>query len=339
MEVLKMHAAVLSQQSAAENRPLEMGSQPVPTPGAAQVLVRVHCCGICRTDLHIVEGDLKLRKSPVIPGHQIVGHVEAVGPGCKRFSVGDRVGVAWLHGVCGQCEYCASDRENLCPQADFTGWTVDGGYAQYVTAPEDFVYRLADALDDMHTAPLLCAGVIGYRALRLSGIQPGQRLGMFGFGASAHIAIQVARHLGCEVHVFTRSESNRRLAANLGAHVTGDAASASAGSLHAAVIFAPAGELVPPALAALRPGGTVALAGIHLSPIPPLDYTRQLYNERGIRSVANATRQDAEELLALAEAIPIRTTARAFPLDQANEALLAMKTGRLTGAAVLSCGS
>ncbi len=334
-----MRAMVLRQPMPVANRPLTMVEVPDPQPAAVEVLVRVNACGVCRTDLHVVEGDLPVRRSPVIPGHQVVGTVSSLGSHCRRFQIGDRVGVAWLHQTCGACEFCGRDAENLCTGAEFTGWTVDGGYAECVRVPEAYAYRLPEGLDDGKAAPLLCAGVIGYRALRLSGIQPGQRLGLYGFGASAHIAIQVARHWGCAVYVFTRRETNRRLARDLGAEWTGDASQGSPRRLHAAVLFAPAGELVPVALEALERGGTVALAGIHLSPIPALDYTKHLYHERAVRSVANATRKNAEELLALAAAIPIQTTTREYPLERANEALLDLKTGKLTGAAVLTCSS
>jgi len=332
-----MRAMVLRQPMPVANRPLTMVEVPDPQPAALEVLVRVSACGVCRTDLHVVEGDLPVRRSPVIPGHQVVGTVSSLGSHCRRFQIGDRVGVAWLHQTCGACEFCVRDAENLCTGAEFTGWTVDGVYAECVRVPEAYAYRLPEGLDDGKAAPLLCAGVIGYRALRLSGIQPGQRLGLYGFGASAHIAIQVARHWGCAVYVFTRRETNRRLARDLGAEWTGDASQGSPARLHAAVVFAPAGELVPVALEALERGGTVALAGIHLSPIPALDYTKHLYNERAVRSVANATRQDAQALLALAVQIPIQTTTREYPLERANEALLDLKTGKLTGAAVLTC--
>lgn len=332
-----MKAMILRQPKPVEQRPLAMIEVPEPKPAVEEILVRVSVCGVCRTDLHVVEGDLPTRRSPLIPGHQVVGRVSAVGPQCRHIQVGDRVGVAWLHRTCGACEFCGRDAENLCAKGEFTGWTVNGGFAEFVTVDEDFAYRLPDGFDDRHAAPLLCAGVIGYRALRLSGVQRGQRLGLYGFGASAHLAIQVARHWGCEVHVFTRSERNQMLARNLGAVWAGDASIGSPIRLHAAVIFAPAGELVPVALEALERGGTVALAGIHMSPIPAMDYTKHLYHERAVRSVANATRKDAEELLALAAHIPIQTTTCEYPLERANEALLDLKTGSLTGAAVLTC--
>jgi len=331
-----MKACRLHRPAAAENAPLEMGNVPVPEPRPGELLIRVQCCGVCRTDLHQVEGDLPLRAAPVILGHQIVGGVAGIGGGdCSGFAMGDRVGVAWLHRACGACEFCRSGRENLCPTADFTGWTVNGGYAEFMTAPAAFALRLPHGLNAQQTAPLMCAGVIGYRALRLSGIQAGQRLGLFGFGAAAHIAIQIANFWHCETFVGTRSPANRRLALQLGAAWAGGAAECEAASLHASIVCAPAGTVVLDALRCLRPGGTCVLAGIHMSDIPPLRYREHLYDERVLRSVANATRRDAAELLELAGEIPIRTATTTFPLEQANEALAALKHGEFTGAAVL----
>jgi propanol-preferring alcohol dehydrogenase len=301
------------------------------------VLVRVHACGVCRTDLHVVEGELPLRKSPLIPGHQVTGVVERAG-GESAFRQGDRVGLAWLHRTDGACEYCREGRENLCDRADFTGWTVNGGYAEYVVADESFLYRLPDGFGDLHAAPLLCAGIIGYRSLRLSGIAPGGRLGLYGFGGAAHVAIQVARHWGVEVYAITRHERHRRLALDLGAVWAGGAEEQPPAQLHAAIVFAPAGELVIAALRALRKGGTVALGGIHMSPIPPIDYAL-LYHERVVRSVANNTRRDGEEFLQIASEIPIRTEVQVFPLKEANQALNALKNDAIRGAAVLEVGS
>ncbi len=318
-----------------DERPLVLGEVADPTPGPSEILVRVKMCGVCRTDLHEVEGELPMRRSPVIPGHQVVGTVAGVGQGVKRFEVGSRVGIAWLHDTCGACEFCARDAENLCNGANFTGWTVNGGYAEYTTVPESFAYDIPDGFTDEQAAPLLCAGIIGYRALRISGIQPGQRLGLYGFGASAHIAIQVARHWGCEVYVFTRSDANRRLAGKLGAAWVGSSGNEPPGKVHGSIIFAPAGPLVRDALEVLEKGGTVALAGIYMSSIPPLDYLKHLYDEKVVRSVANATRRDGQELLDLAAKIPIRTATRTFPLEEANQALVALKTSGVTGAAVL----
>ncbi len=354
-----MKAMVLTTSNPIERRPLALTDVPNPTPAPGEILVRVNVCGVCRTDLHEVEGELPTRRSPVIPGHQIVGTVEAVGETgghegvpAKRYQVGDRVGTAWLHSTCGRCEFCArqgeagqidadtagSDRENLCNSADFTGWSVNGGYAEYATVPQAFAYRIPDGFEDEQAAPLLCAGIIGYRALRISAVGPRQRLGIYGFGASAHITLQVARHLGCEVFVFTRSEANRELARELGAAWVGGSQDQPPATLHGSIIFAPAGTLVLSALEVLEKGGTLALAGIYMTPVPPLDYVKHLYNERVLRSVANATRRDGRDLLDLAARIPIRTTTRVFPLDQANAALMALKTGGLTGSAVLRVG-
>ncbi|MBV9088011.1 MAG: zinc-dependent alcohol dehydrogenase family protein, partial [Acidobacteriaceae bacterium] len=307
---------------------------PLPTPGPGQVRVRVSCCGVCHTDLHIVEGDLAFHKKPVIPGHQVVGVVDAVGSSTNMFKEGDRAGIVWLHSTDATCAYCRSGRENLCDNARFTGYDVDGGYAEAVVVPEAFAYRLPARFADEHAAPLLCAGVIGYRAFRLSGAQRGQRLGLYGFGASAHIVLQVARHLGCEVHVFTRAQAHRKLASRLGATFVGDARDAASGSLDAAIMFAPAGPLVPESLRALRKGGTVALAGITMTPIPQMDYGL-IYHERALRSVANSTRQDARELLEIAADIPVETSVTMFSLEQANAAIAAMKHSQIEGAAVL----
>ncbi|MGD0497947.1 MAG: zinc-dependent alcohol dehydrogenase family protein [Bryobacteraceae bacterium] len=329
-----MKACLLASPAPVESKPLRLADVPRPELAAGEVLVKVHACGVCRTDLHVVEGELPPRKSPVIPGHQVVGTVEACGSGASRFRPGARVGIAWLRRTCGVCEYCRIGRENLCEAAEFTGWTADGGYAEYAAAPEDFVYALPPGFDDVHVAPLLCAGIIGFRTLRLSGVEPGGKLGMYGFGAAAHVAIQVARHWNVEVYAFSRDERHRRLALELGAAWAGDSFDAPPARLDAALIFAPAGELVLPALRALQRGGTVALGGIHMTPIPQLDYGL-LYHERVIRSVANNTRRDGEDFLKIAAEIPIRAEAREFGLEEANEALGALKNDAIRGAAVL----
>lgn len=329
-----MKACLLRKPASVETNPLDFGDAPKPEPGEGEVLVHVRACGVCRTDLHVVEGELAPRLSLVIPGHQIVGVVEKVGAGVARLRVGDRVGVAWLHWTCGVCEYCRAGKENLCENATFTGYTAAGGYAEFVTAPEAFAYRIPDEFSDLQAAPLLCAGIIGYRALRLSGIQPGGRLGFYGFGAAAHLAIQVARHWGVEVYASTRDERHRRLALDLGARWAGGTLDAPPEQLDSAIIFAPAGEIVPAALKALKKGGTVALAGIHMSPIPPLDY-ELLYGERILRSVANNTRKDGEDFLRAAAEIPIRTETQVFPLREANHALNLLKNDAIRGAAVL----
>jgi len=329
-----MRALVLTRQRPVEEGPLELTDLPVPEPGPGEVRVRVSACGVCHTDLHIVEGDLPLAKSPLVPGHQIVGRVDALGPGVEGLPRGARVGVAWLHRACGECRYCRQGRENLCARALFTGWQVDGGFAEYTVAPADFVYRLPEGPSDVQVAPLLCGGIIGYRALRLAGMGPGTRVGLYGFGASAHIAIQVAVHRGCRVYVFTRSPEHKRLARELGAVWVGEAQDRPPEPLDAAVIFAPVGWMVPEALESLDRGGVVVLGGIHMSPIPELPY-RLLYWERSVRSVANATRTDGVELLRLAAEIPIRTRVEVFPLEEANRALMLLKERKVNGAAVL----
>ncbi|HEU4500501.1 MAG TPA: zinc-dependent alcohol dehydrogenase family protein [Nitrospira sp.] len=319
--------------------PLRLDDVPMPEPGSGEVLVRVSVCGICRTDLHVVEGELERPKLPLIPGHQAVGLISRLGSGVNERTIGERVGVAWLQGTCGQCGYCRSGRENLCLSARFTGYQVDGGYAEYAVLPAAFAYPIPPAFSDEEAAPLLCAGIIGYRALRLSQIQPGQRLGLYGFGASAHIAIQLARHWGCEVYVCSLNPSHQALARDLGAAWVGGASDAPPVRLHASIMFAPAGQLVIPALRALERGGTLALAGIHMSTIPPLEYDRDLFGERVIRSVTANTRQDGLDLLREAAAIPIRPRTQRFPLAQANRALQALKSGAINGAGVLTIHS
>ena len=317
-----------------EAAPLEPVELPLPEPGPGEIRLRIRACGLCHTDLHTVEGELQLPKLPLIPGHQIVGLVEARGLGANRFSEGERVGVPWLHETCGACAHCRRGDENLCDRARFTGYHVDGGYTQFVTVPERFAHPLPPSFGDAEAAPLLCAGIIGYRALRLSGIMPGERLGLFGFGASAHIAIQVARHWSCEAWVFTRSAEHRDLAKRLGAAWVGTAEDEPPGLLDRAISFAPAGNLIPAALSRLRKGGTLALAGIHLDRIPEMSYSL-LYGERTLRSVTASTRRDAEELLSLAPEIPIRTEVERFPLADANDALGRLKASRIRGAGVL----
>jgi propanol-preferring alcohol dehydrogenase len=315
---------------------LHLRDRPIPVPRAGQILVKIHVCGVCRTDLHVVEGELPDIRLPLIPGHQAVGTVMQVGGGVTDIHEGHRVGIAWLQGTCGQCEFCTSGRENLCFEAKFTGYQVDGGYAEYAVVPARFAYPIPSIFSDDQAAPLLCAGIIGYRALRLSGIKPGQRLGLYGFGASAHIAIQIARHWGCQVYVSSLKSEHQELAKQLGAVWVGGAADTPPEKLHGSIIFAPAGELVPPALRALERGGTVALAGIHMSPIPSLDYDRDVFGERVIRSVTANTRQDGIDLLREAAAIPIKPHTVRFPLEEANRALQELKAGSFQGAAVLT---
>jgi propanol-preferring alcohol dehydrogenase len=331
-----MRAMLLRQPKGAEDRPLEWAEIPTPEPGPGEVRVRVRACGVCHTDLHTVEGDLALPRLPLVPGHQIMGVVEVRGKGAIRFEVGQRVGVPWLYRTCGRCEFCNHGHENLCADAQFTGLHADGGYAEAMVVHQDFAYPIPDGFGDVEAAPLLCAGIIGYRALRLCEVQPGQRLGLYGFGGSAHVTIQVARHWGCEVYVFTRSEGHRRLARELGAAWVGGAEDHPPHTMDGSIVFAPAGRLVLDALRVLGRGGTLALAGVTMSPIPELDYDRLLYWERTVRSVANFTRQDAGELLRLAAEIPIRTTVQTYPLGQANEALLALKQSEVGGTAVLT---
>lgn len=329
-----MKACLLKSPAPVEAHPLIFTDAPIPQPADGEVLVRVSACGVCRTDLHVVEGELPPHKSPVIPGHQVVGVVEKLGVGVKRLRIGKRVGVAWLHHTDRTCDYCRSGAENLCDHATFSGYTVDGGYAEYVVASEDFVYAIPEAFSDQQAAPLLCAGIIGFRSLRLSGIKSGGKLGFYGFGAAAHLAIQVALHWKAEVYAMTRDARHRRLALDLGAKWAGDTFAEPPSQLDAAIVFAPAGEIVPAALKVLRKGGTLVLGGIHMSPIPSFSYDL-LYQERVIRSVANNTRQDGEDFLLVAAEIPIRTRVQLFPLQDANRALNALKNDAIEGAAVL----
>ncbi len=330
-----MLAMSLNEPDLIENNPLKIVEIETPKPSPHDILVRVQVCGICHTDLHTVEGELDLPKKPVVPGHQVVGVVEKLGEGASRFKEGDRIGMAWLHSTCGKCSYCHQDKENLCENAQFTGYHTDGGYAQYTVIHEDFAYPIPDIFSAEQAAPLLCAGIIGYRALRLSEIKPGRKLGLYGFGASAHVAIQVAVHWGCEVYVFSRSKDHQKLGENLGAMWTGKSSQAPPEKLDSAIIFAPAGEIVLDALTALDKGGTLALAGIYMSPIPQMDYTKHLYYERTVRSVTASTRKDGEELLQIAAEIPIRTKTTSFPLQEANKALQLLKQGKINGAGVL----
>ena len=329
-----MQACILRAPAAIETSPLELADLRKPTPTARQLLIRVNACGICRTDLHVIEGELPPRKSPITPGHQVVGVIEAAGDRATLHPIGTRVGIAWLHSTDGTCEYCKAGKENLCDRPEFTGYTVDGGYAEYALAEESFVYPIPDGFGDLQAAPLLCAGIIGFRSLRLSGIERGGRLGLYGFGAAAHVAIQVARHWGAEVYACTRDARHQRLALNLGAVWAGGTIDEPPALLDSAIIFAPAGEIVPAALKALKKGGTLALGGIHMSTIPALDY-QSLYHERVVRSVANNTRQDGHDFLRVAAEIPIQTQVEVFPLKDANRALNALKNDAIRGAAVL----
>ncbi len=329
-----MRAQLLYAPASIDQSPLRYEQIPDPEPGPDGILIRVAACGVCHTDLHTVEGELHAPHLPIIPGHQVVGRVAAVGLNAGEWSVGERIGVFWLHHACGECEFCRRGEENLCPTAEFTGLQRDGGYAEFLTADADFALHLPDAFDDAHAAPLLCAGIIGYRSLRRADLQPGETLGLFGYGASAHLALQIAKHWGCRVFVFTRSAEHRRHALALGAEWAGAASDPPPAPLDRAVIFAPSGALVPAALERLRPGGTLAINAIYMSNLPEMKYSL-LYGERTVRSVANATRQDAAEFLRLAAEIPIRVTATSYPLQDANRVLQMLKDGEMDGAAVL----
>jgi propanol-preferring alcohol dehydrogenase len=309
--------------------------RPVPEPGPGEIRVKVTVCGVCRTDLHLAEGDLAPKRPGVVPGHEVVGVVDAVGEGGTRFRVGDRAGIAWLRHTCRRCRWCHRGAENLCPEPLFTGWDADGGYAEWAVVHEAYAYPLPAAFDDASAAPLLCAGIIGYRALRRAELPAGGRLGIYGFGASAHLAAQVAMAQGATVHVLTRSADARRHALELGVASAGAADDGPPEPLDSAILFAPVGGLVPAALAALERGGTLAVAGIHLSDIPPLDYEEHLFQERQLRSVTANTRADGEEFLALAAQLGIRVTTQPYPLNRADEALRDLAHGRVTGAAVL----
>jgi propanol-preferring alcohol dehydrogenase len=330
-----MKAQILKSISPVESRPLELVESPVPQPKAQEVLVKISACGVCHTELDEIEGRLQ-PKLPVVLGHEIVGTVEALGPKATRWIVGDRVGIAWINSACGQCRFCREGNENLCPEFKGTGCHADGGYAQYVAVSEDYAYLIPDRFSDTQAAPLLCAGAIGFRDLRLSGIKPGQTLGLFGFGASAHIVLQVARYWGCQVFVFTRSAEHRTLAQRLGAAWTGTAEDAPPQKVNCAIDFTPVGETVPYALRVLEKGGRLVIAVIRKrTPIPSLDYARLLWDEKEIKSVANITRKDAQDFLPLAAEIPIIPEVQEFKLEEANEALILLKQGQIQGAAVL----
>jgi len=330
-----MRAMRFTRPAGIETAPLRAVEIPEPEPRPGEIRVKVKACGICRTDLHVVEGDLPAVRSPLTPGHQVVGVVDGLGAGAVRFRHGERVGIAWLRSTCGACDECRRGDENLCGRSRYTGYHEDGGYAEHALVPEAFAYAVPETFGDAEATPLLCAGIIGYRALARSEVPPGGRLGIYGFGSAAHIAIQIARHRGCEVHVMTRGASHRRLALSLGAAWAGDAADAPPAPLDGAILFAPAGELVPPALRALRSGGTLAIAGIHTTPVPAMTYVEHLFHEKRLTSVEANTRRDGEELLREAAAIPIRPQVRPFPLAEANQALLALKRDGIDGTGVL----
>jgi propanol-preferring alcohol dehydrogenase len=326
---------VLKRQARVATRPLALQDLADPMPGPAEILVRVAACGICRTDVHVIEGDLPPHLLPLVPGHQVVGRVVACGAGASRFRPGDRVGIAWLRETCGSCTFCREGRENLCDGSRYTGWDAHGGYADSAIVHEGFAYAIPAAFTDNEAAPLLCAGIIGYRALRRARIEPGQKLGLFGFGSSAHIVAQLARHRGCAVYVATRDAAHRGLAEDLGAVWTGDTFDTPPVPLDAAIVFAPAGEVVPPALRALGKGGTLVLAGIHMSDLPPMNYDACLFHEKTVTSVESNTRADGEELLREAAAIPLRPRITTFGLTEANDALQALARDGIRGTAVL----
>ena len=334
-----MRAWVVDTPGPVDSRPLRLVEREAPTPGPGEVRVAVSVCGVCRTDLHLAEGDLAPHTPATVPGHEVVGVVDALGPGATRFAVGERIGIAWLRHTCGVCRFCARGDENLCLAPRFTGWDADGGYAEHAVVDERFAYRLPERFGDEEVAPLLCAGIIGYRALKRAALPEGGRLGIYGFGGSAHLAAQVALAQGATVHVLTRSADARRLALELGAASAGDTYDAPPEPLDSAIVFAPVGDVVPVALEALDRGGTCAIAGIHLSDVPALDYQRHLFQERQVRSVTANTRADGEEFLAVAERIAITVHTEAYPLDRADEALADLAHDRVTGAAVLHVAS
>ena len=329
-----MKAMTLFRPARVERAPLKLIDMQRPDPGPGQLRIKVSACGVCHTDLHIVEGDLDLPRLPTVPGHEIVGVVDAVGEGATRFQPGVRVGIPWLHRTCGECHYCAADKENLCNRIEFTGVHADGGFAEWTLVDEGFAYEIPEAFSDLEAAPLLCAGVVGYRALVRSGIKPGERLGLYGFGASAHLVLQIARSWDCEVFVFTRKERHRALARSLGAAWARGADDDPGALMDASIIFAPSGPLVPKALARLDHGGTLVLGGIHMSGVPALPY-ELLWHERTLLSVANSTRHDVIDLLQVAAEIPIKSSIEVYSLEESNEVLNKLKAGEVNGAAVL----
>jgi propanol-preferring alcohol dehydrogenase len=330
-----MRAMVLPRSASIEEAPLELRDLPDPEPGPGEILVRVRACAICRTDLHVIEGDLREARIPIIPGHQVVGVVERCGEGCHVHEPGDRVGIAWLRGTCGQCEHCTSGRENLCEGSRYTGYHEHGGYADLAVVREDFAYTIPESFSDVEATPLLCAGIIGYRALKRAQVPAGGRLALYGFGSSAHVVMQIARHRGHGVYVATRGKSHRALAERMGAQWVGGPHDIPPVPVQSAIVFAPAGEIVPPALRALDKGGTVALAGIHMSPVPEMDYESCLFHEKTLQSVEANTREDGRGLLREAAEIPIRPEVTTFPLEEANEALIRLARDGIDGTGVL----
>jgi len=330
-----VRAIVVNTPAPIESNPLALIDREKPQPGVGEILVRVIACGVCRTDLHVAEGDLPPKYPSIVPGHELVGVVEQCGPGCKRYAPGARVGIAWLRETCGQCKYCQRGDENLCPDARFTGWDHDGGYAEFAVVHEDYAYPLPASIPDVEIAPLLCAGIIGYRAIKRAAIKPGATVGLYGFGGSAHLGLQVLKHWNCRVFVMSRGGIHQELARELGADWIGSAEEPPPAPLDAAILFAPAGNLVLPALEALDRGGILAVAGIYLTPIPTLDYERHLFYEKELRSVTANTRRDGAEFLRIAGEIPIRTHTVPIMLEDANRALNLLKHDQLKGAAVL----
>jgi propanol-preferring alcohol dehydrogenase len=330
-----VRAIVVNTPAPIESNPLALIDREKPQPGVGEILVRVIACGVCRTDLHVAEGDLPPKYPQIVPGHEVVGVVEQCGPGCKRYAPGARVGIAWLRETCGQCKYCQRGDENLCPDARFTGWDHDGGYAEFAVVHEDYAYPLPASIPDVEIAPLLCAGIIGYRAIKRAAIKPGATVGLYGFGGSAHLGLQVLKHWNCRVFVMSRGGIHQELARELGADWIGSAEEPPPAPLDAAILFAPAGNLVLPALEALDRGGILAVAGIYLTPIPTLDYERHLFYEKELRSVTANTRRDGAEFLRIAGEIPIRTHTMPMALGDANRALKLLKHDQLKGAAVL----
>jgi propanol-preferring alcohol dehydrogenase len=331
-----MKAMVLNAPAQIETSPLVLTDVSPPEPASGEVRIRVSCCAICRTDLHVIEGELSRARMPVIPGHQVVGTVDRLGPYCSRLSIGQRVGIAWLRHTCGVCDFCTSGRENLCESSRFTGYHADGGYAEFALVPEAYAYEIPQAFSDAQAAPLLCAGIIGYRALCRAQLPPGGTLTLFGFGSSAHVVIQIALHRGCRVLVVTRGERHRQLALQMGAEWAGETIEGMPARADSAIIFAPAGELVPAALTTLKKGGTLALAGIHMSQVPALDYEKHLFYEKNVHSVTANTRDDGTGLLAEAAEIPIRPHTTTYPLAKANQALQDLKADRISGTCVLT---
>lgn len=319
--------------------PLELITKPVPSPSRGEVLVRVIACGVCHTDLHVTEGDLPIHQPHVTPGHEIVGGVVATGTATSRFKLGDRIGVPWLRWTCGVCHFCRSGRENLCPNSKYTGWDHDGGYAEYVTVPEGFAYKIAARFDSITAAPLLCAGIIGYRAFKRANVPTGGRLGLYGFGGSAHITAQIALAQGIEVHVMTRGIDARKFALQLGASSASGAYDLPPVKLDSSIMFAPVGDIVPTALEGLLPGGTLALAGIHLTDVPALSYQEHLFHEKNLTSVESNTRSDGEEFLTLADRLKIQPETTPYAFDKADEALRYVKKGDIRGACVLKIGN